>query len=150
MVVLERVHQVTLQHIFLGTDFFLVYGVHYEGQSSEWVSYETGESFRFAGPPYLSPDNRFLLVKDTPNHAYAEFIKIYSISTNKITEVAHFDTTRLPRDPNEKEIGDAIWVTSEEIAIFSFYDPSKTPRTYLLARIKKKGDRWILVLEGRK
>jgi len=129
--------------------FFWVHGHLYEGMSDEWVSYETGTSYKFSGFPFRSPDGRFILVKDSPYGADSSFIKIYALGTSQISEVANFDIGRLQQECGER-IGDPIWVTSEEVAVFSGYDEKKTPRARLLARIKKNADTWTVVHEENK
>jgi hypothetical protein len=125
---------------FLEHKYFWVFGMHYETQSDELISYETGNYYAFDNEHlYVSPDGKLILAERNHHGGYPSSLGIHSISKKGLTELQRFPV-------GELRYCGILWINPSEVAFFSCrYDP-KTTATYatapVVARIKKNSDRW--------
>lgn len=90
--------------------YFCVDGLHYEGGSSEWISYENEGYYQFDDIPIISPNGHFFLTGRVLEDD--SVVRVYSVATQEIRKVAEFDIERLWRNDFGK-VGDFLWVTDQ-------------------------------------
>jgi len=119
----------------------------YESSNTQLINFDTGQTRSFSDARlFVSPDAAHLLTFE--GEGYANTLALSSFSTAALQHIADFDISHIWDGRN---VGcctaEILWVTSRELAILE----SDTPqRAVVLARIKLKGGKWILVTPAAK